>query len=69
MNYQKSSINWQKFGRRAIELCRKYETNFYIKSDLAKYLDRIPFTNSDTRTVKNPEKKKATAQKGLFEKG
>ncbi|MHC4397792.1 MAG: SPL family radical SAM protein [Planctomycetota bacterium] len=44
-------INWRKFGIAAIELCRDCKTDYYIKDDLAMYLDGIAFHNVDKRTV------------------
>ena len=43
---------WRSFGTQAIKLCREYGVNYYIKADLAKYLDGIPFCNVDTRKIK-----------------
>lgn len=52
LNYQRSDIQWRRFGIRAIKLCREYGTNYYIKNDLACFLDGFQFTNTDTRKVK-----------------
>lgn len=55
MNYQKQDLSWQtwrKFGQQAIALCREFGVDYYIKADLTKYLDGIPFCNVDTRKVK-----------------
>lgn len=49
LNYQPSDIDWRKFGIEAIELCEMYEKPYYIKDDLAKYLDGIKYKNTDTR--------------------
>lgn len=43
---------WRSFGKQAIKLCREYGVDYYIKADLAKYLDGIPFCNVDTRKIK-----------------
>jgi DNA repair photolyase len=51
LNYQKTDINWRNFGINAIKLCEKYGKPYYIKDDLAKYLEGIKFTNSDTRKI------------------
>lgn len=53
LNYDERAreINWRKFGIAAIELCREFETDYYIKKDLAMYLDGITFHNVDKRTV------------------
>jgi len=51
LNYQKSDINWRKFGEMAIDLCRKAKRSYYIKKGLAKFLDGIPFYSVDTRKV------------------
>jgi len=50
------------FGIEAIYLCEKFEKTYYVKNDLAKYLDGIEFTNTDTRTVdgKKPPKAQRT---------
>lgn len=52
LNHRPSEINWQKFGQKAIELCREFETDYYIKRDLAKYLNGVPFSSVDTRKIK-----------------
>ena len=51
MNHRQSDIDWRSFGQRAIELCEKHKTSYYIKDDLAKELNGIEFTNTDTRKV------------------
>jgi len=51
LNYQKSSINWRKFGIAAIKKCREYKVDYYIKKDLAEYLDGVTFYNIDNRKV------------------
>jgi hypothetical protein len=35
----------------AIVLCERYGKHYYIKDDLAKHLEGVTFTNTDTRTV------------------
>lgn len=52
LNYQQTQINWRKFAGEAIELCREYQTNYFIKTDLFQYLDGVPFYNTDTRKIK-----------------
>lgn len=52
LNHVASNINWRKFGIQAVNLCREFETDYYIKKDLAKHLDGIPFYNTDRRRVK-----------------
>ena len=52
LNYQKTGIDWRAFGCEAIDLCENYDVPYYIKNDLAKYLDGVEFTNTDTRTIK-----------------
>ena len=51
LNHRKSETDWWAFGISAIELCLKYGVPYYIKADLAKYLDGIEFHNRDTRCV------------------
>ena len=51
LNYQKTDIDWRQFGIQAIKLCEKYGKPYYIKDDLAKYLEGVEFTNTDTRTI------------------
>ncbi len=51
---REAKIDWRAFGARAIELCEKYGKRYYIKEDLAKHLDGIGFTNTDTRKVHRP---------------
>lgn len=43
---------WRRFGNKAIQLCREFKVDYYIKADLAKYLDGIHFYNTDKRKVK-----------------
>ena len=52
LNYQQSDINWWKFGINAINLCRQYMTDYYIKKDLAAHLIDVHFYNVDNRKVK-----------------
>jgi len=52
LNYESNEIDWRKFGRDAIALCRELGKDYFIKADLAKYLDGIPFTNTDNRRAK-----------------
>ena len=49
MNHVQTDINWREFGIRAIELCHKLQKRYYIKNDLAAYLNGIEYTNCDTR--------------------
>ncbi len=44
--------SWRRFGIAAIQLCRDLGVDYYIKADLAKYLDGIHFFNTDKRKVK-----------------
>lgn len=46
---REAQIDWRWFGAHAIELCEKHRKRYYIKADLAKHLDGIEFTNTDTR--------------------
>jgi len=48
---REAKIDWRSFGARAIELCERYGKRYYIKEDLAKHLDGIEFTQTDTRKV------------------
>ena len=67
LNHKSSDINWRKFGQKAIELCREFETDYYIKHDLALHLDGITFCNVDKRKVKRaPIETKKKFQKSLF---
>lgn len=45
------AIDWRDFGIKAIAVCEAYGVSYYIKNDLAKYLDGVKFTNTDTRCV------------------
>ncbi len=51
LNHKPSSIDWRQFGIEAIKLCEQYGKRFYIKDDLAKYLEGIEFENTDTRII------------------
>lgn len=46
-----NAIDWRAFGTAAIELCEKYGKAYYVKDDLAKHLDGVEYTGTDTRTV------------------
>lgn len=67
LNYRPSNISWRKFGIKAIELCREFKVDYYIKQDLAKYLDGICFHSVDKRKVNRPVEKKTKEQTSLFE--
>jgi len=49
---REAKIDWRSFGAKAIELCQRYGKRYYIKEDLAKHLEGIRFTQTDTRKVK-----------------
>ena len=54
LNHHKCTITagqWRQFGIAAINLCRKYHVSYYIKTDLAAYLNGVDFENTDTRIV------------------
>ena len=51
LNYVKSKVNWRMFGARAIKILESLGKKYYIKADLAKHLDGIPYTNTDNRSV------------------
>ncbi|GAH71245.1 unnamed protein product [marine sediment metagenome] len=71
LNYDERArdINWRKFGIKAIELCRDCETDYYIKHDLAMYLDGIHFQSVDKRKVNRPlPEKKTKSQASFFER-
>jgi len=51
LNYVKSDVNWRLFGARAIKVLESYGKDYYIKHDLAKHMDGIPFRNTDNRSV------------------
>ncbi len=52
LNHRQSTINWRRFGMKAIALCRRLNTDYYVKNDLAQYLDGFPFCSVDNRRVK-----------------
>lgn len=54
LNYQQppKPIDWRVFGIEAIGQCRRYGKAYFIKSDLAKYLDGVHFINTDNRIIK-----------------
>jgi len=52
LNHIASATDWRAFGKKALEMCRDFKVDYYIKKDLAAYLDGVPFCNVDTRTVK-----------------
>ena len=51
LNYVKSEIDWRMFGARAIKILESLDKKYFIKTDLAKHLDGIPFTNTDNRSL------------------
>lgn len=67
LNHESSDIDWRKFGKKAIELCRAWGTDYYIKHDLAQYLSGISFCNVDERKVKRKVKVENRNQ-SLFQK-
>jgi DNA repair photolyase len=54
LNYVKSEIDWRLFGTRALKTLQQLNKAYYIKADLAKHLEGIPYTNTDNRTVQPP---------------
>ena len=46
------SPDWRKFGKAAVGLCRDFGVDYYVKKDLAEFMDGIPFTNTDRRKIK-----------------
>jgi len=51
LNHEPSDIDWRDFGIRALDLCREYGKNHYIKRDLAAFLQGVSFENTDTRII------------------
>lgn len=51
LNHKSNMTDWRWFGAEAIRLCEKYGVDYYIKDDLAKFLDGVKFTNTDTRKI------------------
>jgi DNA repair photolyase len=51
LNHRPSQIDWRQFGIEALNLCREYGKPYYIKNDLASYLEGIQFQNVDTRRI------------------
>ena len=52
LNYSGQQIDWRQFGIAAINTFERLKKSYYIKAELAKYLDGIYFKNTDTRTIK-----------------
>ncbi len=68
LNHESSNINWRNFGQQAIELCREFGTDYYVKHDLAQYLSGISFCSIDKRKVKREGKAEKTgANQSLFQ--
>ena len=70
-NAREREIDWRAFGMEAIALCERYGKPYYVKSDLARYLKGVRFTNTDTRTVGRPDRSRAgssTGEQSLFER-
>ncbi len=53
---REKAIDWRLFGETAIELCEQFGKPYYIKTDLAKHLEGVKYTNTDTRRVQRPDK-------------
>ena len=51
LNHLASVTDWRAFGIAAIDLCQKYGKKYYIKQDLAKHLQGVAYTSTDTRLV------------------
>lgn len=51
LNHTKTDTDWGEFGRRAIAMCESLGKQYYIKADLAKHLQGLSYTSTDTRTV------------------
>ncbi len=66
LNHQPSGINWRRFRMAVIRLCRDLKKDYYIKKDLAEYLEGFAFTNTDKRKVKREPTKHRPGQMGLF---
>ena len=69
LNHYPSDITagqWRKFAIKVIELCRRFETDYYIKKDMAKYLDGVSFCSVDTRKVKRPGAAKKPVKEGML---
>ena len=68
LNHKRSDINWRDFGQQAIELCRDFGTDYYVKRDLAQHLSGISFCGIDKRKVKREGKgEKTNVQKSLLQ--
>lgn len=50
-----SAADWREFGIKAIKLCRDFGVDYYIKKDLAKYMDGVWFNNTDRRKIKRKD--------------
>lgn len=50
-----SALIWRRFAIKTIQLCREFKVDYYIKNDLAKYLNGIPFHNTDRRKIKRKD--------------
>jgi DNA repair photolyase len=60
LNYMpkyEQGINWESFGRAAVELLEKYGRTYWIKNSIAWFLDRagVKYCNTDMRVVTLPE--------------
>ncbi len=56
MNHQDESEDlsayaWRTYAEAAIKLCEHYGVTYYVKKDLAKFLDGLTWTDTDIRTV------------------
>jgi len=59
LNYQQNETDWRQFAKKAIATCRKYRTDYYIKSELAVHLKDFNYLSIDNRKVKRQPTKKA----------
>jgi len=52
LNYYDRHVNWREFGIAVISTFERLKKTYYIKAELAKYLEGVSFKNTDTRTIK-----------------
>ncbi|KPK73020.1 MAG: hypothetical protein AMJ84_02985 [Acidithiobacillales bacterium SM23_46] len=49
LNHLTSSTDWRAFAIEAIQLCESLNVRYWVKAELARYVEDVPFVNTDNR--------------------
>jgi len=55
LNHVSNGTNWRAFGIEAVEMCQKFGKRYYVKDDLAAYMQGFEFHSCDTRRINRKE--------------